>query len=60
MMESDEEDEGEQEFPAEISKQELVTAVRWADQQRVLSQWVSDSAAPFQDDVHQARGSEDV
>jgi len=28
MMESDEEDEGEQEFPVEISKQELVTAVR--------------------------------
>ena len=28
-MESDEEDEGEQELPVEISKQELVTAVRW-------------------------------
>merc|ERR1719369_142023 len=28
MMESDEEDEGDQEFPVEISKQELVNAVR--------------------------------
>ena len=39
MMESDEEDEAEQEFPVEISKQELVTAVRWEDQQIVQSQW---------------------
>ena len=28
MMESDEEDEGDQEFPVEISKQELINAVR--------------------------------
>ena len=28
MMESDEEDEGDQEFPVEISKQELLNAVR--------------------------------
>merc|ERR1719461_200860 len=28
MMESDDEEEGDQEFPVEISKQELVTAVR--------------------------------
>ena len=47
MMESDEEDEADedQEFPVEISKQELVTAVRWEivmNKQKIFD-WITKS-----------------